>query len=202
MYLSLNCFTVGCGALYVPWFWCHKWNACIFIVLYVHNCYVEYWYHRITIFQISGACIFQNIAPMAVSLVQTEWDSNKCATQSKCLPLGQLQYWSIGILCLWLALKVNGAGRGTCEKYNNWLHFKVEVWSGLRPHWIVRNWLHLFPLLQLFFWGHTQLQTFSRWTLFSIAASLLLPGEMNILQKQCKLDFNTFLCCKSHKQCK
>ena len=50
MYLSLNCFTVGCEALYVPWFWCYKWNACIFIVLYVHNCYVKYWYYRITLY--------------------------------------------------------------------------------------------------------------------------------------------------------
>ena len=29
--------------------------------------------------------------------------------------------------------------------------------------------------------------------------TLLLPGEMNILQIQCKFDFNTFLFCKSYK---
>ena len=30
--------------------------------------------------------------------------------------------------------------------------------------------------------------------------SLLLPGEMNILQIQCKIDFNTFLLCKPHSR--
>ena len=32
--------------------------------------------------------------------------------------------------------------------------------------------------------------------------SLLLPGEMNILQIQCKIDFNTFLSPKPHSRCK
>ena len=31
--------------------------------------------------------------------------------------------------------------------------------------------------------------------------SLLLPGEMNILQIQCKIDFNTFLLRKPHSWC-
>ena len=32
--------------------------------------------------------------------------------------------------------------------------------------------------------------------------TLLLPGEMNILQIQCKIDFNTFLLPKPHSRCK
>ena len=33
-------------------------------------------------------------------------------------------------------------------------------------------------------------------------ALLLLPGEMNILQIKCKIDFNTFLLPKPQSQCK
>ena len=35
-----------------------------------------------------------------------------------------------------------------------------------------------------------------------ITLSLLLPGEMNILQTQCKIDFNTFLLHKPLRRCK
>ena len=35
-----------------------------------------------------------------------------------------------------------------------------------------------------------------------ITTSLLLPGEMNISQLQCKIDFNTFLFCNLHSWCK
>ena len=36
------------------------------------------------------------------------------------------------------------------------------------------------------------------WTKY---VTLLLPGEMNILQIQCKIDFNTFLLHKPHSRC-
>ena len=80
--------------------------------------------------------------------------------------------------------------------------FRMYSWNILSKFWVTK--CHGYG-------GYIRLKTFASWgeksgrrcnlAKFSLFWALLLPGEMNIFQIQCRIEFNTFLLRKPHSRC-